>query len=305
MKIKKPITFIIFVALSVVLLNPQWLGLPATLLQEIQELTQKTFTFGGDTSGLLSRLFVVFLMFCLVGAVAMVLQFILSKISSSGNRQATISELLLNLLHYIVVIIIVIWALTILGVDVTAIIAGLGIMGLILGFGAQSLIEDMITGIFIIFEGQFNIGDIIILDDCRGTVKRIGVRTTTIEDAGGNLKIINNSDIRNVQNRSVNPSLATTICAIAYECDIRKVELIIEKELPLLIDKYPDLFLQAPYLLGVDELADSGVNLKFAVKCKEEDIFAATRALNREIKIIFDDHGIEIPFPQVVVHQGK
>jgi len=305
MKKKDSILLVILAVLIIVLLNPGWLPFPKETVTEIQELIKKTFTFGGSNGGIVAKLVVAVLMICIVEAISIIVRAILTKVSSSGNRQATVSELLLSLLHYVVVIIIVIWALTILGVDVTTILVSLGILGLILGFGAQSLIEDMITGIFIIFEGQFNIGDIIILDDCRGTVRRIGVRTTTIEDAGGNLKIVNNSDIRNVQNRSVNLSVATSVVAISYDTDIRKVENVLAKELPLLLAKYPEIFAEAPKLFGVDELADSGVNLKLGVKCKEENIFAASRTLNREVKIIFDENGIEIPFPQVVIHQGK
>ena len=127
-----------------------------------------------------------------------------------------------------------VWGLTILGVNTGAVLAGVGIVGLIIGFGAQSLIEDIITGTFIIFENQYSVGDIIVLDDVRGTVRSIGVRTTVIEDDGGNLKVVNNSDIRNFQNRSRNTSLAIIVCAVSYDTDLRKLEQLMLDKLPFL-----------------------------------------------------------------------
>ena len=191
-----------------------------------------------------------------------------------------------------------------MGVNTTAVLAGIGIVGLILGFGAQSLIEDIITGAFIIFEGQYVNGDIIILDDFRGTVRNIGVRTTTIEDAGGNLKIVNNSDIRNFQNRSRNRSVAACEVSVAYDTDLKKLDKVVAEGLPLMYEAHKDLYQKEPVFLGVTALADSGVNLKFIVDVREEDVFKAQRQLTRDIWALFMEKGIEIPFPQVVVHQG-
>lgn len=185
-----------------------------------------------------------------------------------------------------------------------AVLAGVGIIGLIVGFGAQSLIEDIITGIFIIFEEQYTIGDIIILDDFRGTVRSIGVRTTVIEDAGGNLKIVNNSDIRNLQNRSRCSSLAVCDVSVSYNTDLRRLEAVLAENLPGMLEAHDDLYLEAPRYLGVTQLADSGVNIRFVVSVTEENVFAAQRMLLRDIKLLFDAKDIEIPFPQVVVHTG-
>ena len=183
-------------------------------------------------------------------------------------------------------------------------LAGVGIVGLVVGFGAQSLIEDVITGLFIIFEGKYSVGDIIILDDFRGTVKEIGVRTTTIEDAGGNLKIVNNSDIRNFQNRSRNSSLAICEVSVSYDTDLRKLDKILAEAMAEMYEAHRDLYLAPPRYLGVTQLADSGVNIKVVADAKEENVFAAQRALTKDIRILFADKGVEIPFPQVVVHKG-
>ena len=206
---------------------------------------------------------------------------------------------------YVAVIAAIVWGLSILGVNTTAVLAGVGIVGLILGFGAQSLIEDIITGAFIIFENQYSVGDIIILDEFRGTVRSIGVRTTVIEDAGGNLKVVNNSDIRNFQNRSRNNSVAIVLVSVAYKTDLKKLEEMLKESLPALKDEHSELYLAAPKYLGVDELADSGITLKFAAEATEENVFKAQRMLARDLKILFDEKGVEIPFPQVVVHNAE
>jgi small conductance mechanosensitive channel len=198
-----------------------------------------------------------------------------------------------------------VWALSVLGVDLVGIFASLGIVSLIIGFGAQSLIEDAITGVFIIFEGQYHVGDIVVLDEFRGTVQNIGIRTTRIIDDGGNVKIVNNSDIRNIQNRSRADSVAVSDLSIAYECDIREVEAIIAAELPGMFERHPDVFLECPQYKGVQAMGDSAVVLRFIVKATEPNFYAAFRALNRELKLMCDKHGIEIPFNQLVVSQKQ
>jgi len=221
------------------------------------------------------------------------------------RRSRSMVGLFVSLTKFLGFIVGGVWALSILGVNLTGIFASLGIASLIIGFGAQSLIEDAVTGIFIIFEGQYHVGDIIVLDGFRGTVRKIGVRTTCIEDAGGNQKIVNNSDIRNVQNRSRNSSVAVCDLSISYDADIRDVEKVIAATLPKLHAKYSDLFLTCPRYMGVESLGESSVVLRIVADVTEENFFLGYRTLNREMKLMCDRHGIEIPFNQLVVHQAQ
>ena len=230
--------------------------------------------------------------------------FLLNR-TAKNNRVRTVNELLGNIITYLGVILGVVWALTILGLNPTAAIASLGIVTLIIGFAAQRLIEDVISGLFIVLEGQYNVGDIIILDDFRGTVKRIGVRTTTVVDPGGNFKVVNNSDIRNFQNRSKALSLAVSEIGITYGEDIPHAEAIIKAALPGMYERNDDVFEAVPDYMGVEELADSAVVLRFTVACKEQNVFIARRRLNRELRILFAEKGIEVPFPQVTVWKGE
>ncbi len=234
-----------------------------------------------------------------------VLKLILTLIGKRGGMVQSVTSLISGLLKYVAVIAAIVWGLSILGINTTAVLAGVGIVGLILGFGAQSLIEDIITGAFIIFENQYSVGDIIILDDFRGVVRSIGVRTTVIEDAGGNLKVVNNSDIRNFQNRSRNNSVALVVVSVSYSTDLKKLEAMLRESLPALKNEHPDLYLTTPRYLGVDNLGESGIDLKFAADVTEENIFNGQRMLARDLKILFDEKGVEIPFPQIVVHKAE
>ena len=218
------------------------------------------------------------------------------------TRARTVCSLTRSILSYAAVLLSVYFGLRALGVDVTASLASVGVVTLIIGFGAQSLIEDVLTGIFLIAEGRYNVGDILVLDDFRGKVVDISVLTTTIEDAGGNHKIINNSEIRNFQNRSQKTSLAVSTVSVGYDADLRAVEAVIADALPAIFEENRAVFLDVPQYIGVEELGESGVVLKFIVSATEENVFAARRALNRSLKLLFDEKGIDIPYPQLTVH---
>ena len=300
---------IVRAVLLVVLLNP---GMNPLLNEGAKNAAtaelQKTFgMLAGGTTGafsparLMTALSVVILMWMLTSVSCAVLE----KVSKGKKRSETVASLTISVIKVVGSIATIVWVLSVMGVDIGTIFASLGIMSLIIGFGVQSLIEDCVTGLFIIFEGLYNIGDIIVLDTFRGTVEKITLRTTTLKDTGGNLQVINNSDIRNVQNRSAVESLAVCDIGITYEADIREVEAIVLPEMERLYAENQDVFLEAPKYAGVQTLDASSVVLRFTVKTLEANYFPATRRLNREMKCLFDDKGIEIPFNQIVVHQAK
>ena len=276
---------------------------------EAAVITQIQDTFGGLLGGtgmltsarLICAAAVILVVWLVCDLVIAALNWLVKK----NNNSRSMVGLFVSMIKFLGFIIGGTWTLSVLGVNLTGIFASLGIASLIVGFGAQSLIEDAVTGIFIIFEGQYHVGDIIVLDGFRGTVKKIGIRTTCIEDTGGNLKIVNNSDIRNVQNRSKKASVAVCDLSISYDADIREVEKVIDATLPKLHAKYSDLFLAAPQYKGVESLGESSVVLRIIADVKEEDFYLGYRTLNREMKLMCDQHGIEIPFNQIVVHQAQ
>ena len=210
MKLKNIVFMVIAVILAVLLFNPAWLPLSSDTESSMKEMIRKNFLLEGDAHITLAHILTLILAICVVWIIYTVIKALLKLSASRSDHNATVATLLTELIRYLAVIIAFIWGLHILGVNTAAVLAGAGIIGLIIGFGAQSLIEDIITGIFIIFEKQYQIGDIIILDDFRGTVRSIGVRTTTIEDAGGNLKIVNNSDATSRTAPQISPSPSVT-----------------------------------------------------------------------------------------------
>lgn len=227
---------------------------------------------------------------------------LLKLLQGKKGRCKTLATVFSSLVKYLSVLIGFCWVLSIIGVNVSTIFASVGIVALILGFGAESLVADMVTGVFILFENQYNIGDIIEVDGFRGTVQEIGIRTISVVDGGGNVKIINNADMKNVINRSNQKSVAVTDVGISYATDLEELEKKLPKMLEEIKKKYPELFVGRLEYSGVEELADSCVKLRFIADVPEESIFKGRRILNREIKVAFDKEKIEIPFPQVDVH---
>lgn len=225
-------------------------------------------------------------------------------ISTAYVKRKALMSLLSSFIKYLAALIAIFAVLGALGVDGVTLLASAGIISIIVGLGVQPLIEDVIAGIFIVFEKLFDVGDIIVIDDFRGTVTEIGIRTTQLVDAGGNVKIINNSDIRTLINMTNNLSVAVSVVQIEYSANIKDVEAIIKSELHGLNDSIPNCIGDVIYL-GVSELGASGIELKFIAKCKEENRFQVGRDLNRAIKIMFDEHNINIPFQQVVIHDSK
>ncbi len=248
------------------------------------------------------NLFLAFSMAFGILAAAGLLTRLLSLRTAASHREGTILTIVASLIKYVAAVVILCWGLTILGVDVSTVVASVGVLALIVGFGAESLIEDVVTGIFMIFENQYNVGDIVEVNGFRGTVKEIGIRTTSIEDTGKNLKIINNSEMKNILNRSDNASIAASSIDVPYETDLETFE----PKLPALMEaiyaKYPDVMLSVPRYLGVQELGASGVTLKFIVEVPEDKIYSAARIMNRELLVGFRKLGVECPFPQVDVH---
>ena len=227
-----------------------------------------------------------------------------AKITFTSKKGITISKLVVNFIKWVIAIASIFLIMGAWGANTTLMLASAGVVTLIIGLGSQTLVADILAGIFIVFEGDFQVGDIVIIDGWRGEVQTIGVRTTKLIDAGGNVKIVNNSEIKTIINQTKELSIAKCYVAIGYEARIENVEAIIADNIGKLKDKIPGI-VEGPYYKGVSELAESSVNLLFVAKCHENDIYQVQRDLNREIKIMFDDNDINIPFNQLVVHMGE
>ena len=200
----------------------------------------------------------------------------LAKIVFRSQKGKTISRLLVSFAKWAIGLCAVFFILDAWGAPATATLTGAGVLALIIGLGSQSLVADILAGIFIVFEGEFQVGDIVIVDGWRGEVREIGIRTTKLLDVGGNVKIVNNSEIKTIINQTQELSLAKSSVYVSYNARIEKVEAVISDNIDKIKEKIPAI-----------------VN------------YQVQRDINREIKIMFDDNDIEIPFNQLVVHMGQ
>ncbi|MGM9924402.1 MAG: mechanosensitive ion channel family protein [Bacillus sp. (in: firmicutes)] len=227
-----------------------------------------------------------------------------SPLRVTERREATMLKLLNNILAYFVYFIALMTILETVGIEVKGLLAGAGILGLAVGFGAQSLVKDVITGFFIIFEDQFAVGDYVRVGQFEGTVEEIGLRTSKIKGISGEMNIIPNGSILEVTNYSIHNSIAIVDIGIAYEGDIRKAERVIQDMLNGMTDKYEDL-VKTPELLGVQSLGPSEVVLRITAETVPMRHFYIARELRKELKNTLDANGIEIPFPRMVMYNRQ
>jgi len=246
---------------------------------------------------LLESLTIIFFMW----VISHLLRFVISMFSRIGKQSATIGIIVNSIIKYAAVIIGLFLILSAWGVQTATLLAGAGILGLAVSFGAQSLIEDVISGLFIIFEKDFQVGDIVEIDGFRGTVIGIGIRTTKIEDLTGDVKIINNSEIRGAVNTSNNLHPAICDLSLSYKTDIPKFEESFKAAHAEIKAAIPDI-VEGPFYKGVQELGESAVVIRIIARTEELKKYQVLRDLNREMKLFCDKHGFEIPFNQVVVH---
>lgn len=222
----------------------------------------------------------------------------------SERRQNTLLKLLENVLAYVVYFAAILAVLSTLGIQVAGLLAGAGVLGLAIGFGAQNLVRDVLTGFFIIFEDQFSVGDYVRIGVSEGVVQEIGLRTTKLQGLNGEIHIFPNGTIIEVVNYSLNNSVAIVDVSVAYEVDIPKAEELINQFLSELPDKYEQL-VKIPELLGVQNLAASEVVLRIMAETKPMQHFAIARIIRRDLKLFMDQNGIEIPYPKMVMYQKQ
>jgi small conductance mechanosensitive channel len=230
-----------------------------------------------------------------------VLKVIITIVIKRGHRSETIGKLMMNSIQYISVIAAIFLILSAWGVQTPTLLAGAGIIGLAISFGAQSLIEDIFAGLFIIFENQFSVGDVIQINEFRGVVKELGLRITKFEDIYGDIKMINNSDIRGAINSSNVLSQAICEIDISYNEDMEKFENFMKENIKYIKDEVSTIR-KGPFYDGIEKFGESGITIRIIAWTKEIDRLHTVRELNKHIKVLFDKNNIEIPFPQVVVH---
>lgn len=231
-------------------------------------------------------------------------EYILLPLGKKRNKHSTWWVLFRSIFKYLSSAVAIFLVLSAWGVDTPTLLIGAGIVGLAISFGAQSLIEDVIAGLFIIFEKQFKIGDVIQVGETRGYVIDIGIRTTSIEDVYGDILIVNNSDLRMILNTSANLSPAISEIYISYDQPLENVENIVKKALPTLKERIPDI-IEGPSYRGVQKLDSNGVLIRVYAKVEDLKKFQVVRDMNRELKLVFEKNNIKFGFPTVNVNERE
>ena len=189
-----------------------------------------------------------------------------------------------------------------LGIDITTILAGAGILGLAVGFGAQSLVRDVISGFFILFDDVLRGGDTVQIDGEVGTVEHVGLRVTTVRSLNGQLRYIPNGSLNTVGNYSRGWCRAIVTVGLAYEEDVEKGLKVLQEVGDAYAAENPELVVEPPLAQGVTGLNESDVGVRLLVKVKAAQQWAVERDLRRRVKSTFDERGVEIPFARRVLY---
>ena len=227
-----------------------------------------------------------------------------SRLRPSERREKTLMKLLENVLAYVVYFAAIIAVLSAIGIEITGLLAGAGVLGLAVGFGAQSLVKDVISGFFIIFEDQFSVGDYVQIGTALGTIEEIGLRTTKLSAYGGEIHIIPNGNISEVINYSINNALAIININISYETDLLRAETLIKQFIAGLSVGYEEL-ISPPTLIGIQDLAASEIVFRVTAETEPVMQWAFARKFRKDLKLFLDGHEIEIPYPRMVTYQRK
>lgn len=224
--------------------------------------------------------------------------------SFNQRKKATIARLLKSIFKVIFVFIGVAAILSQWGIDLGPIIAGAGIIGLAVGFGAQTLVKDLIAGISLVFDNQFDVGDVVEVRGFKGRVIEVGIRSTRIINWKGSVAVFSNGTIDQSINFSKNPSIAIVEVNVAYEENISKVISLLDDKLRNMKEEFPQI-IEGPNVLGVISLGERGVSIRITSKTLPEEHYAVERAITKFVKEVFDDNNIEIPYNHLVVVDGK
>jgi len=220
------------------------------------------------------------------------------------QRSKTLASVFSGMARIAIYIIGGLWALSVIGVNTGPILGSVAILGLAVSFGSQNLVRDLVNGFFILLENQYAVGEVVSINGKSGSVEQITIRSTWIRQANGDLHVMPNGEVKVVSNFTRDWSKALCHIGVAYDADLGQVEAIVNAtgEAMYKEEEWQDALEEAPHWVGVTELGDSSVVIRIQAKVTPGNQWGITRELNRRMKIAFDEAGIEIPFPQRVIH---
>lgn len=220
------------------------------------------------------------------------------------KKRKTMLTVLKSVVKYIILGIDIILLLNVYGIDTKAILTSIGVIGAVLGLAMQDLLKDIISGLSILFEDQFRVGDWIQVGDFKGEVVFLGLKSTKIQAYTGETKIISNRALTEVINFNMQNSLAIVDITVAYESDLQKVERVLRA---LCIDQQDKIEALKGKIevLGIQKFEDYGITYRIVAPCKSMEHIGVERYLRKVIKTTLDRNHIVIPYPQVVLHDER
>ncbi len=221
------------------------------------------------------------------------------------KKRRTITKLFQNIAKYLILIIALLITLSIYGINVTSMVAGLGITATIIGLALQDTFKDIISGINIITENYFIVGDIVQYGTFTGEVTNFGLKSTKIKNANGEVLIVANRNIMEIKNLSQESHAVMINIPLPYEEDVEKVEKVITKNILPKVKNIENVDPNSVAYLGINELAESSINYLISYKCKRETQWQAKRDANRIIITELNKKNISVPYPQMEVHYEK
>ncbi len=228
----------------------------------------------------------------------------LEKGSYNYKKTETLKVLLNNFIKYIIAIFTFLAILTVYGIDVSSVLAGLGIAGVLLGLALQDFAKDIIAGIGIVLENQYAIGDVVTIGEFTGEVIFLGLKTTRIKSWDGKVKIIANHNIDEIINYNMTNSVAIVDFGVSYESNIQRVEKVLKQLAEELTESLPDLKGEVQ-VLGIEKLENSAIVYRMIAPTKSLAHYNVQRIMRKEIKECLEKAKIKIPYPQIEVHHGN
>jgi len=220
------------------------------------------------------------------------------------QRALTMGSLLKSIVSGVVVVVVFMMVLAEAGVNIAPLIAGAGIVGVALGFGAQSLVKDFLSGIFMIFEDQYGVGDSVTFGDVSGTIEAVSLRVTRLRDVDGTVWYVRNGEILKVGNQSQNWSRTVLDIAVGYNEDVTRVRRILKEVAHELWEdeRYRDKIIEEPDVWGVQSLGPDSVVVRLTLKTLPQQQWVVAREMRERIKARFDAEGVATPLPQRIVY---
>lgn len=227
-----------------------------------------------------------------------------SEAIEAEKRINTLMDILWTIIKLVIILTFGMIILQKFGIDIAPIIASAGILGLAIGFGAQQLVKDVISGFFILLENQIRSGDSVIINGTAGTVESIQLRTTTLRDFSGTVHIFQNGKINVISNKTKEWSAAVFDIGVAYKEDVEHVTEVMKNVADQLMtdSEFIEKITSPVEIMGLDQFGDSALVIKARIKTRPGMQMLVTREFNKRLKLAFDGEKIEIPYPHRTIH---